>query len=144
MNTNKILLGALAGGVVYFLLGWLVYGILLADFANAYPELKPESVTDITRSPMVMWAMAAGCLVYGLLLAVIFGRWASISTFAAGAKAGAVIALLMALAFDLIWYSLLKTISLNGVLIDPLIACVLGAITGGVIGWVLGYGNKSN
>ncbi len=142
MSTNKILFGALAGGIVYFLLGWLIYGTLLADFANAYPELKPESVTDITRSPMVYWAMFVGCLVYGLLLAVIFGRWASISTFITGAKAGAVITLLMALAFDLMMYSMLKTMTLNGALIDPLISGVMGAITGGVVGWVLGYGNK--
>ncbi|MBK9017421.1 MAG: hypothetical protein IPM82_27120 [Saprospiraceae bacterium] len=140
MSTNKILLGALAGGIVYFLLGWLIYGMLLADFANAYPEIKPECATDIAR-PMVMWAMVVGCLAYGFLLAIIFGRWASISTFATGAKAGASSAL-MALAYDLMMYSMLKTITLNGAFIDPLISGVMGAITGGVVGWVLGYGNK--
>ena len=101
MNTNKILLGAVAGGITYFLLGWLVYGTLLKDFTQSYPELKPETVTDIMRNPMVMWAMALGCLVYGLFLAIVMGRWASISTFAAGAKAGAIIGLLWAFASDL-------------------------------------------
>jgi hypothetical protein len=116
--------------------------MLLTDFANSYPELKPETVTDITRTPMVIWAMALGCLVYGLFLALIFGRWASISTFAAGAKAGAIVGLLWALASDLMMYSMFKTITLNAVFIDPLIAAVLSAITGGVVGWVLGYGRK--
>ena len=142
MSANKILLGALAGGIAYFLLGWLIYGMLLTDFANAYPELKPETVADITRTPMVMWAMVVGNLVFGLLLAIIFGRWASISTFAAGAKAGAVITVLMALAYDLMMYSMLKTMTLNGAFLDPLISGAIGAITGGVVGWVLGYGNK--
>ncbi|MBI5917725.1 MAG: hypothetical protein HY842_20330 [Bacteroidetes bacterium] len=144
MSTNKILLGALAGGVASFFLGWLIYGILLADFANAYPELKPETVTDLTRTPMVWWAMVVSCLVYGLLLAIIFGRWAGISTFAAGAKAGGILALLVALSYDLGMYSMMKTINLNGVLVDPLVNLVMGAIIGGVVGWVLGYGNKSS
>ncbi|MEK7255565.1 MAG: hypothetical protein AAB316_12525, partial [Bacteroidota bacterium] len=135
MNTNKILLGAVAGGITYFLLGWLVYGTLLKDFTQSYPELKPETVTDIMRNPMVMWAMALGCLVYGLFLAIVMGRWASISTFAAGAKAGAIIGLLWAFASDLMMYSMFKTMSLNAVFIDPLIAGVLSAITGGVVGW---------
>ena len=39
-------------------------------------------------------------------------------------------------------YSMFKTMSLNAVFIDPLIAGVLSAITGGVVGWVLGYGKK--
>ena len=33
MNT-KVLLAAIVGGVVAFLLGWLLFGILLADFMD--------------------------------------------------------------------------------------------------------------
>ncbi len=35
METNKILLGGLAGGVAFFLLGWVIYGILLMDYTMA-------------------------------------------------------------------------------------------------------------
>lgn len=141
---NKILLSALAGGVVNFLLGWLVYGILLSDFSNSYPELAPETVTAIVRDPMVMWAIALSCFVYALLLAVIYGRWANITTFVGGATAGAVIGFLIALSVDLSMYSMMKTINLTGALVDPFISAVLVAVTGGVVGWVLGYGKTAS
>ena len=32
---KKIILGGLTGGFAYFMLGWLVYGVLLADFSKA-------------------------------------------------------------------------------------------------------------
>jgi hypothetical protein len=35
MKANKILLGGIAGAVTFFLLGWLIYGLLLADYFTA-------------------------------------------------------------------------------------------------------------
>ncbi len=46
MNTNKILLAGLIGGVVAFVLGFLFYGVLLTDFfeanAGSATELEPR------------------------------------------------------------------------------------------------------
>ncbi len=69
---NKILLGGLAGGVVSFLLGWILYGMLLRDV------LEPEYVTDIMRADteMIWWALILGNLSCGMLYSYIFGRWA--------------------------------------------------------------------
>ncbi len=139
MSTNKILLSALAGGVVNFLLGGLIYGVLLTDFANSFPELSTETVAAITRTPMIMWAIALSCLLYALLLAIIFGRWANVSTFAGGAMGGVLIGFLIALSMNLSMYSMWKVVNLTGALADSLIAAVMAAITGGVVGWVLGY-----
>ncbi|GJM36293.1 MAG: hypothetical protein DHS20C18_52940 [Saprospiraceae bacterium] len=131
MNTNKILLSALAGGVAYFFLGWLVYGILLQGMM--------EMPAAIAKEPMEMWAMAISCLVYGLLLAVIFGHWASISTLMTGAKAGAIIGALVAAYVDFSFFSMYNFITLQSVIVDIIAATALSAITGGVVGWVLGY-----
>ncbi|MDP2890621.1 MAG: hypothetical protein Q8P34_16865 [Bacteroidota bacterium] len=54
METNKILLGTLAGGVAFFLLGWLIYGILLMDFTMAnYNQCNSRPMEDMVMSAIV-------------------------------------------------------------------------------------------
>ena len=42
MNYKKIIIGGIAGGIAYFFLGWLVYGILLANFMELEPKLAKK------------------------------------------------------------------------------------------------------
>ena len=84
MNVTKFLLGTLVGGIVYFLLGWLFYGII---FPNIYPPSETER----------MLFMVLGSLSFGALIAYIFNKWAGISTWMTGAKTGAVIGFFVAL-----------------------------------------------
>jgi len=35
MNTRKFLIAGISGGIVYFLLGWLIYGMLLNDYMRS-------------------------------------------------------------------------------------------------------------
>ena len=141
MRTNKILLAGLAGGVVYFLLGWLIYGMVLASFMDG--QSTPEGMAVMRPDDgMVFWAMIVGNIAGGMLLAVIFGRWANISTWQTGAMAGAVIAGLMAMSYDFLIYGTTNMMSLTGVLVDIVVYAVLGAIAGAVVAMVLGSGKK--
>ena len=36
MNTTKTFIGGIAGGVIYFLLGYLIYGMLLANYMRSF------------------------------------------------------------------------------------------------------------
>ena len=68
MKSNKILIGGLIGGVTSFLLGWIIYGVILKD-AMVSPIaglMKPE--TD-----MIWWAMIGSCLAQGFLVSYVFG-----------------------------------------------------------------------
>lgn len=136
MKNNKILIAGLIGGVAAFLLGWLVYGMALHGFF----EQNAGTATGVNRSPedMVWWAMIVAHLAFGYLFALIFGRWANISTFATGAKAGAVIGLLMGLAYGLIWYGTSNVMNLTGTFVDILAGAFNSAIIGGVVAWWLG------
>ncbi len=136
MSTNKILIAGLIGGLAAFILGWLFYGTLLMGFF----EKNAGSATGVTRpmEEMVWWAMILGHLAYGYLFALIFGRWANISTLATGAKAGAVIGGLMALTFDMIMYGSTNISNLTAALVDVVVMIVTGAIVGGVVAWWLG------
>lgn len=140
MNTNKVLLAALVGGVVYFLLGWVVYGMLLMDTYKSFAG----SATGVNKgdTDMVLWAIFVGNVIWALLFAVIFDRWAKISTLQAGAVAGAWMSFLFSLSFNLLSYGTTNIMTFTGVLVDPIVSAVMGAIVGGIIGWVLGYGKN--
>lgn len=68
MNTNKFLIASGGAAVFLFLYGFLMYGLLLADYvARISPQgamLPPESQS--------IGLIALGCLVQGIGLALIF------------------------------------------------------------------------
>lgn len=132
---NRVLLAALVGGVVLFFGGWLIFGILMMDTMR---NLNPGMLAT-AKEPMVFWALGLSNLVWALLYALIFDRWARISTFRGGAIAGAWMTTLIGMAFDFSMFSMSTTMSLSWALVDIPLNAVWGAISGGVIGWVLGY-----
>ncbi len=136
MTAKTRIMATLAGFVVLFMLGWLLYGMLLMDFfvANA------GSATGVNRAEdeMVWWALIVGNVLQAYLLVYIFGKWANITTFAEGLKGGAMIGLILGYAYDLIMYGTTNIMNLTAALVDPLIAAVMMGLAGGVIGWVLG------
>jgi hypothetical protein len=73
-----------------------------------------------------------------LLTTIIFGRWASISTFVTGAKAGAVIGLLTGAFFDLIMLGTTNISTPTAAMADILVNGIIGMFVGGAVGWILG------
>jgi hypothetical protein len=134
MNT-KTLVAGLLGGVGFFLLGWLLYGILLKDtLANYQSGNFMRADADMNMPVLVL-----GNLVYGLLVAYIYSQWASISTFVTGLQRGALIGFLLSLGMNCIWYatSTLMT-EFTGVIIEAVIGTVIWGLVGGIVGWYLG------
>src|SRR5690606_17848042 len=101
MNLQKVLISGVIIGLVSFFLGWLIWGILLTDFA------KIEGMMAVSRpeTEMIMWAMAVSNLAWGILLAYIFDL-GKISTMQSGLVTGAIIGLLYALSLDFGFYSM--------------------------------------
>ncbi len=136
MNSNKFLLGGLAGGVVYFVLGYVFYGLLLKKFFD-------ENGMMVDMDKMIWWAMIAGNLAAGFLFSYIIGK-ANASTMGGGAAVGFVVGLLMALGFDLTMYGIGHGMSgLKPIAVDVAVSAVITAIAGAVIGWVYGMGKKA-
>ena len=138
MNT-KVLLAALAGAVVTFLTGWLLYGMLLKGFFDAQTL---ESAKSVMREQPDLLHIFVGCLAWSLLLALLYSRWAGISTLKSGAIAGAWIGFLIALGADFFTYASMNITPIGAVLVDPIVNAVQSAIAGGLIGVVLGYDVK--
>ena len=128
--SQRTLVAAVVGGLVAFGLGYVFYVLALADFFAANGWQVMETPT--------LWAIAAGEIVLGYLMAYIFSTWASISTPAGGAKAGALIAALMTLGVSLIIFGAQGEITLVGVFADTVVTAVRWAVAGAAIGMVLG------
>lgn len=141
MNTQKFLLSGIAGGIVAFFLGYLIYGLLLADFfaQNAGTAMGLMRANN----EMVWWALISGNLLFGLLYSYVFNKWANIQTMGSGAGAGWVVGLLMTAATDLTMYATTHISTLTGTLVDIVSGSVMAAIVGAVVGGMNGIGKKT-
>jgi hypothetical protein len=138
MNT-KIIISGVLGGLCFFLLGWLMYGVLFKDMMSS----MGGSATGVMRaeSEMVWWALILGNLGFGFAFAYVLGSWSGVTTFMGGAKAAAMVGFLFELGYDLTYFATSNLMNLKGLCMDLVITIIMCAIAGGVIGWWLGRSN---
>jgi hypothetical protein len=137
----RVLAAGVAGGIVFFALGFLLFGVLLDPYFRAnmveYPGLMKTPMPEML--PLIAWN-----LVNGIFFAFIFDRWASIRTFVGGLKGGAMLMFMLMLMTDL-QYVAFMNIWKGGpvpILVDVLAGTVLGTVAGGAVGFVLGLMHK--
>ena len=135
MNT-RVLLAGLAAGVVGFLSGWVIFGMLLMDYFEAgvihYEGLhKPDEEMNLAL-------VALSNLVFGLMLAWVCDKSSSHST-GSGLIAGAVVGLgvyasmtIMFLAF-MNWYTS-TSVAMVEILANTAWSALMGAVAGMVLG----------
>ncbi|HEY4935234.1 MAG TPA: hypothetical protein VII44_01565, partial [Puia sp.] len=66
MDTKKFLIGTLVGGITYFILGYLIYGLALMSFFTQHSVAPSGSMKAM--SDIVWWALMLGNLFMGALL----------------------------------------------------------------------------
>lgn len=137
---TRLLAATVAGGVAYFLFGFVIYALIL-DPMVMKPNMN-EFAGLLKPEPDFVLLIFAN-LVAALMLAYIFEALANIRTFVNGMKAGAVIGFLFALSLQLMFMAFWN-LSKNYM---PLVGDVVGStiltgIGGGVIAQVLGMMNK--
>jgi hypothetical protein len=133
MNIKKFAVGGIVAGILFFFLGWLIYGILLMDFMKAHPGTM--SGYD-KAAPDMLW-LVIGNLLSGFLMAYIFTK-ANVNTLANGFITAAVVGLLMAASYDCMNYGLTNLLSKKMMMADVLAAVVLSGVTGAITGLVMG------
>jgi len=130
---RKSILAALAGGIALFVLGFLIYGVVLAGFYAG----NLGSATGVVREVPVWWALCVSQ--FGLAAVITYvAVHASVSSASEGLKMGAVFGLLfgVAIAFDL--YAVTNWSNVTVAFVEPLVTAVRISLAGGVIGAVLG------
>jgi hypothetical protein len=139
MKTKNVMVGTLVAGVLLFLLGWLIYGMLLRGFMEA-------NCTQTMNRPMeemIWWAAIVANLAWGMLIAQVL-VWKGSLTAADGAKTAAILGALMVLAYDLMMYSMTTMFSnLTVVVVDIVCNMVMFAIAGAGAAWAMSRMNRA-
>jgi len=138
MNT-KIILAAIAGSILYFLLGWLIYGFLLMDFFVENTTYYEGLMYEMPN--LLLYFLANLSLSY--LIAFIFQKWAGIKTISRGFSAGFLIGIFLSIFIDLMYYASMDLYTPTAVVVDIIANSVIIALVGGCIGWILGFDKKT-
>ena len=137
---TRVLAATVAGGIAFFVLGFVIYGLILDPMV-----MKPNMViyAGLMKETPTWIPLILANFVSAFLLAYIFDKWASISTFIGGLKGGAIVWFLISLAYQLMFVAFMN-LSKNYIppIADVAGSIVMGAIGGGVIGQVLGMMKK--
>ena len=134
MNTKRIVMGTLVGGIVLYATGYLIFDLA---FGNFYPA-NVGSATGVYRDTALMWADVLGCMSYAALITLGLGNRPDSSHIGAGAKIGAIVGFLLWFTVDFISYGNRNVWNLTLTVVDPLLELIRGGVGGGVIAVVLG------
>ena len=141
MNTKNVLISGIVGGIAFFLLGWLIYGMLLMNYMMSVSP-KIDGLWR-TESEFVWWAMIVSNLLSGFLMAFIFDL-GKVSGWMKGLTTGAIIGLLMCSAIDTSFYGMSYMMSKQGMMADVLACTIISGIVGAVIAMTMGMLNNKS
>lgn len=128
MTLQRIAIGTVVGGIVFFFLGYLIFGILLADFFMS----NAGSATGVMRDPISFGPLIVGQLAWGAALTLILG-WSGASSVAQAAKTSWIIGLLFMIGMDFTMYGTSNINNMTATVVDATVASLLFAIAGAAI-----------
>lgn len=138
MDIKKLLIGGIAGGILYFLLGWLIYGMLLMDFMNSHAG----TAGNVNKVQPDFLYLTIGNLAMGFLLAYVFVK-SSVNSLAGGFVTGAVLGALVSVGVDCMVYATTTTISKTAMAADVCASTVMSAVVGALAAMVMSMGKKA-
>lgn len=130
---TKVIVAGLIGGITLFATGFIVYVLLLADFF----------VTSVMKDPPDFIFIILGELIFGCFLAWVLSRMGDV-TLSSGAKSGALIGFLVALAYGFILYGSTTMGDLTYYLVDTVVSAVRYGVAGAAIGWWFSRGSAAS
>ena len=139
---KKLIYATLVGSVVQFLLGWLIYGLLLAKFMDSQMTHYEGLMKEMNTGSFMILVFISG-LVLSFLIAFIFQRWGKFETFTKGLTAGMFLGFFMALGYDLFSIASMNLMTISAFIVDVISNTVVVGILGAIIAWVLGFKTKS-
>ena len=113
---EKLALGTVAGGIAYFLLGGLIYGLLLTGFYEA----NLGSATDVMRDTPIWGTLVFSQFALGALVTYVL-LLAKVDTLTGGLKIGAAFGLLLGLSISFDMYSVTNWMNLTAASVDSLV-----------------------
>ncbi len=139
--TSRMIVAALISSVIAFFTGWVIFGMLLHNFYEA----NTVHYSGIVRveGDMRLWGVYLAQLMWCLMLAYIFGRWARIYTFGNGFIQATIIGLFIFSAFDLFMWSTMNMYNYKLMIVDVVTNALYLGIIGGIVAFILGWKSKT-
>ena len=131
MDAKRLAIGTVAGGIAMFVVGYLIWDILLDYWNGAF------DAAGVAREAQLLWVNALSHVPAAALITLAIERGGS-STIGGGVKIGAIVGFLVWSSVDLAFYANTTIFDLTAICVDSLLASVHFAIGGGVIAAVLG------
>jgi hypothetical protein len=134
VDTKRLVIGTVVGGITLHVVGYLIYELALAGFFDA----NAGSATGVARDAQLMWAVALGNLALAALVTLAVGTRPGSATVIGGFRIGAIVGFLMWFGVDFIHYGITNIWNLTATIVDPLLEAIHVGIAGAVIAAVLG------
>lgn len=136
MNAKRLVIGTLAGALTLSATGYAMFGLAFPQFYSHF--MNAGAATGVERQPLLAWAVVLGMLSYGALIALTLWITPGSLTVGRGITIGAAVSFLLWFTADFMLYGISNVGNLRGVVTDPLLKSVPGAIAGAVIAIVFG------
>lgn len=135
MNT-KTIVAVIVGAIASFLLGWVIWGMLLMDYFQSN-TVKYEGM--MYEEPK-LWAIFIGNLAASALLGWVLEK-TNTRGFAGGFMTGLIIFMLNSISIDMMFYAMMNWYSNTTVIIvDIIVNSLFGGAIGGVMGLMMARG----
>ena len=133
MDTKRILIGSLVGGVAMYVLGYLIFELAFGGFYAA----NVGSATGVARDVYLQWAVALGSLSLAALVTLAIESMPGALTIGKGFSTAATVGFLLWLGVDFIRYGGTNVPNLTRTLVDPLLEIVRTGAVGAIVTAVL-------
>ena len=130
---KKIILSALGGGLTLFIVGGILFEFLLKDVMS---DMIKAMGSVYNQNPNFA-TIALAQLIFALILAIFIYK-SNVSTFVGGLTTSAWMAFLIIFWFDLWMLTTFNFMTVSMALFDTVSNTAIGAVAGGVIGWIQG------
>jgi hypothetical protein len=129
MFSKSNLLATLVTGIYFFIVGYLIWGVLTVDFFAEHAG----SATGVMKEEVDMVFVAIGCLIQALFLSTLYGKWShGVHSVKQGLDFGACIGGFIGIGMGLLWYGTSNLSDLTGVFAEAVLDIIFMAV-GGVI-----------
>lgn len=131
MAPGRFLTATVVGGIVLFVVGYLIWGLALMGFFESH-SVGPEGMMK-AEEDMSIALIFLSSVFYAALLTLTVGVWGGKRSFVTGFSGGLLVGLLTTLSMAAIFLGSMNFMTLTGHLVDVVASGIWAGLGGGVI-----------
>jgi hypothetical protein len=137
MLITEITISTIVGAVAYFIIGWVVFELLLGKLMSANMINLPGFIKKHKESNLI-WLFIS-CAAYSFLLATLFALWTGTTTLTEGMIIGTLIGGCISIMTSTYWWATSHLFSnFKPIFADFLAAMITVGVMGGIVAGIIG------